>query len=226
MSLKLKLMYPDPETNIFDGIEVIEEQNKLGSGNSLYIQGPYTGTCKNKNGRVYPKEELSRDLNRYITEMVKTNRALGELNHSQTAEVNPERASHIVTELVEDGDTWYGKSKVLTGDGLPCGNLVKGLINNGVSLGVSTRSLGTLEESSEGHNIVRNLHVVAFDCVADPSFPKAFVNGILESKEWIVDGGHYEELYEGFEGSLAKLPKKDVDEFLRGEIIKFINALG
>ncbi len=223
MSLKLKLMYPD--TDVFDGIEVIEEQSKLGSGNTLYIQGPYTGTAKNKNKRVYPKEELQRDINRYINEMVNTNRALGELNHSQTAEVNPERASHIVTHLEEDDGTWYGKSKVLTGEGLPCGNLVKGLINNGVSLGISTRSLGTLEEATD-HNIVRNLHIVAFDCVADPSFPKAFVNGILESKEWIVsDSGEYEELYEGFEKKLKHLPKKDMDAYLRDQIIKFINAL-
>ena len=220
--LKLKLMYPDQ--NIFDGMEVVEEQNKLGSGSTLYIQGPYTGVAKNKNKRVYPKEELDRDINRYITEMVSTNRAMGELNHSQTAEVNPERACHIVKALHEDNGTWYGKSKILHGEGLPCGNLVRGLINNGVSLGVSTRSLGTLEESTD-HNIVRNLHIVTWDVVADPSFPTAFVDGILESKEWIIsDKGSYTPVYENFEKSISNIPRKDADSYLREQILNFINS--
>jgi len=223
MAIALKLMYNDPDD--FNGIEIVEEQNKLGTGNSLYIQGPYTGSALNKNKRVYPREELERDINRYMLEMVNTKRSMGELNHSQCSEVNPERACHLVTQLHEDNGTWYGKSKILTGEGLPCGNLVKGLINNGVALGISTRSLGTLEESS-GFKTVRNLHIVAFDCVADPSFPTAFVNGILESKSWILDDtGKYEAMYENFESKLSKLPKKEVDEYLRNQIVKFINAL-
>ena len=223
MAIALKLMYNDPDD--FNGIEIVEEQNKLGTGNSLYIQGPYTGTSLNKNKREYPSDELNRDINRYMIEMVQTKRSMGELNHSQTAEVNPERACHLVTQLHEDNGTWYGKSKILTGEGLPCGNLVKGLINNGVSVGISTRSLGTLEESN-GHKIVRNLHIVAFDCVADPSYPTAFVNGILESKQWILDdSGTYEAMYENFEKTLTKLPKKEVDEYLRTQILKFVNAL-
>lgn len=216
-------MYPDQ--NIFDGMEIVEEQNKLGVGSSLYIQGPYTGVAKNKNKRVYPKEELDRDIDRYINEMVNTNRSMGELNHSQTAEVNPERACHMVTSLQEDNGTWYGKSKILSGEGLPVGNLVKGLINQGVSLGVSTRSLGTLEESAD-HNVVRNLHIVAWDMVADPSFPTAFVNGILESKEWIMsDKGDYESVYENFDKALSTIPKKDADVYLRQQIVKFIQSL-
>jgi hypothetical protein len=216
-------MYPDQ--NIFDGMEVIEEQNKLGTGSSLYIQGPYTGVAKNKNKRVYPKEELDRDIDRYINEMVKTNRSMGELNHSQTAEVNPERACHMVTQLTEDNGTWYGKSKILSGEGLPIGNLVRGLINQGVSLGVSTRSLGTLEESTD-HNIVRNLHIVAWDMVADPSFPTAFVNGILESREFVIgDSGKYEESYSRFDKSISKIPRKDADSYLRQQILTFINSL-
>lgn len=223
MALKLKLMYNDPDD--FNGIEIIEEQNKLGTGNTLYIAGPYTGSMKNKNKRIYPDDELERDVQRYINEMVVTKRSLGELNHSNTAEVNPERACHLVTELSRNGDTWYGKSKILAGDGLPCGNLVKGLINNGVSLGVSTRSLGTIEEA-RGENYVRNLHIVAFDCVADPSYPTAFVNGILESREFLMaDNGIYEPVYENFEKSLKTIPRKDADEYLRKQILKFVNAI-
>lgn len=221
--IKLKLMYNEPDT--FNGMEVIKESSQNGSGN-LYIRGPYTGSALNKNGRVYPKEELQKDINRYINEMVVTGRSMGELNHSNTADVNPERACHLVTHLEEDSDgTWYGKSKILTGEGIPCGNLVKGLINNGVTLGISTRSLGTLEEAN-GHKVVRNLRIVAFDCVADPSFPTAFVNGILESKEWILaDNGEYEPVYEKFENKLKNIPKKDAESFLREQVIKFINSL-
>jgi hypothetical protein len=216
-------MYPDQ--NIFDGMEIVEEQNKLGTGSTLYIQGPYTGVAKNKNKRVYPKEELDRDISRYINEMVNTNRSMGELNHSSTSEVNPERACHMVTKLYEDNGTWYGKSKILSGEGLPIGNLVKGLINQGVSLGVSTRSLGTLEESTD-HNIVRNLHIVAWDMVADPSFPTAFVNGILESREFVIgDNGKYEEFYSRFDKGISKIPRKDADSYLREQVIKFINSL-
>jgi hypothetical protein len=216
-------MYPDQ--NIFDGMEIVEEQNKLGTGSSLYIQGPYTGIAKNKNKRVYPKEELDRDISRYINEMVNTNRSMGELNHSQTAEVNPERACHMVTHLHEDNGTWYGKSKILSGEGLPIGNLVKGLINQGVSLGVSTRSLGTLEESTD-HNVVRNLHIVAWDMVADPSFPTAFVNGILESRDFVIsDSGKYEESYTNFDKAISNIPRKDADVYLRQQIVKFIQSL-
>lgn len=141
------------------------------------------------------------------------------------AEVNPERAVHMVTKLEEDNGTWYGKSKILSGEGLPLGNLVRGLINQKVSLGVSTRSLGTLQEAAD-HNVVRNLHIVAWDIVADPSFPTAFVNGILESKEYVLsDKGDYEQIYEDFGKSLKTLPKHDIDNYLRQQIINFIQRI-
>jgi hypothetical protein len=223
MALKLKLMYNDP-TN-FDGLEIVEEQTNRGSGGNLYVQGVYLGSEINKNGRVYPEHELDREINRYLNEMVVTKRSLGELNHSNTSEVNPERACHLVTELRKDGKAWIGKSKILSGEGMICGNLVKGLINNGVSLGMSTRSLGSLREAS-GHKVVENMHLVAIDCVADPSYPTAFVDGILESKSWtITENGDYEQIYEDFQKSLHTLPRKDVDQYLREQIIKFISAI-
>ena len=223
MALKLKLMYNDPDH--FDELEVIEEQSTLGTGSSLYVKGPYLGSELNKNGREYPEHELDREIGRYLNEMVRTKRAMGELNHSSTAEVNPERACHLVTELVKNGKAWIGKSKILSGEGMTCGNIVKGLINNGVALGMSTRSLGSLREAS-GHKIVENMYLVAIDCVADPSYPTAFVDGILESKSWNVVGeGKYEELYEDFEKKISKLPKHDVDKFLREQIVRFINSL-
>lgn len=221
--MRLKLMYNDPDN--FDQLEVIEEQSKLGTGNTLYVRGPYLGSQLNKNGREYPKHELEREVNRYLNEMVVTRRAMGELNHASNAEVNPERACHLVTELKRDGDTWFGKSKILSGEGMTCGNIVRGLINNGVSLGMSTRSLGTLKEGA-GRKIVENMHLVAIDCVADPSYPTAFVDGILESKTWNVTGaGQYEELYENLEKSIQTLPRKDLDNYLRQQILKFINSI-
>jgi hypothetical protein len=221
--LKLKLMYNDP-TN-FDGLEIVEEQTNRGSGSNLYVQGVYLGSEINKNGRVYPEHELDREINRYLNEMVVTKRSLGELNHSNTGEVNPERACHLVTELRKEGKAWIGKSKILSGEGMICGNIVRGLINNGVSLGMSTRSLGSLREAS-GHKVVENMHLVAIDCVADPSYPTAFVDGILESKSWtITENGDYEQIYEDFGKALKTLPKHDVDNYLRAQIIKFIQQI-
>jgi len=154
--------------------------------------------------------------------MVTPGRAMGELNHPTTAEVDLERACHMVTELTQDGNVFYGKSKVLT---TPCGQIVRSLINDGVKVGMSSRALGTLEEGSD-FNTVTNMKLVAIDCVADPSYPKAFVNGILESKQWVMVGDDkYEEVYNNFEESIKTLPKKDIDAFLRNKILTFINSI-
>jgi hypothetical protein len=174
----------------------------------------------NKNKRMYPLDELRREVQRYNEEFITTGRAMGELNHPASADVDLERACHLVTEMKEDGNVFYGKSKVLT---TPCGMIVRSLINDGVKVGMSSRALGTLEEGTS-HNVVRNLKLVAVDCVADPSFPKAFVNGILESKQWVLaENGKYEETYDKFRTSIDKLPRKDVDAFLRQQILKFIS---
>jgi hypothetical protein len=144
--------------------------------------------------------------------MVKPGRAMGELNHPTSADVDLERACHVVTEMYEDNNVFYGKSKVLS---TPCGLIVKSLINDGVKVGMSSRALGTLEES-RGCNVVRNMKLVAIDCVADPSFPKAFVNGILESKQWVLaNNGKFEEAYDTFEKTINTLPRKDLDAYLR-----------
>jgi len=128
----------------------------------------------------------------------------------------------MVTELTQDGNVFYGKSKILT---TPCGQIVRSLINDGVKVGMSSRALGTLEEG-KGHNTVKNMKLVAIDCVADPSYPKAFVNGILESKQWVLaEDGKYEEHYDNFTSSISKLPKKEVSSFLTSRIINFIKGL-
>ena len=221
MSLKLNLVVERPDLS--DEFEYIEEETNKNSPSNLYIKGPYMmAEGVNRNNRLYPKEELVREVARYNEEMVVPGRAMGELNHPTSADVDLERACHIVTEITQDGNVFYGKSKVLT---TPCGQIVRALINDGVKVGMSTRALGTLEEGRT-HNTVKNMKLVAIDCVADPSYPKAFVNGILESKQWILaDNGKYEELYDKFEKSVSFLPKKDIDKFLTERILNFINKL-
>lgn len=221
MSLKLNLVVEKPD--VHDEFEYIEEETNKNSPSNLYIKGPYMmAEGVNRNNRLYPREELEREVKRYNEEMVLPGRAMGELNHPTSADVDLERACHMVTELTQDGNVFYGKSKVLT---TPCGQIVRALINDGVKVGMSSRALGTLEEG-RSHNTVKNMKLVAIDCVADPSYPKAFVNGILESKQWVLaDDGKYEELYDKFEESISKFPKKEVDKFLTERILSFINKL-
>lgn len=221
MALKLNLLVEKPALD--DQFEYVVEESNRNAPSTLFIKGPYMmAEGVNKNKRMYPIDELRREVQRYNEEMVIPGRAMGELNHPASADVDLERACHMVTELYEDNNVFYGKSKVLS---TPCGMIVRSLINDGVKVGMSSRALGTLEEGSN-HNVVRNLKLVAVDCVADPSFPKAFVNGILESKQWVVaDNGKYEEVYENFEKSIKRLPVKGVDDFLREHILKFIRSI-
>lgn len=221
MSLKLNLLIG--QTAHEDSFEYIVEETNRNTPSNLYIKGPYMmAEGINKNRRIYPIEELRAEVARYNEEMVSTGRAMGELNHPAAADVNLERACHIITELYEKDNVFYGKSKVLT---TPCGHIVRSLINDGVRVGMSSRALGTLEERSD-HNIVRNMKLVAVDCVADPSYPQAIMSGILESKQWVLnDYGQYEEVYQGLTKKLNNMPKKDVDSFLLEQIMNFINRL-
>tara|TARA_B110000211_G_scaffold49867_1_gene54496 strand:+ start:8322 stop:8987 length:666 start_codon:yes stop_codon:yes gene_type:complete len=221
MALKLNLVVENPD--IADQFEIIEEETNKDTPSNLYIKGPYMmAEGVNRNNRYYPLNELEREVRRYNEEMIKPGRAMGELNHPSSADVDLERACHIVTEITQDGNVFYGKSKVLT---TPCGQVVRSLINDGVKIGMSSRALGTLEEKVD-YNQVNNLKLVAIDCVADPSYSSAFVNGILESKQWVLaEDGAYEEIYDKFEESISNLPKKGVDEYLRERFLSFINNL-
>jgi len=219
MSLRLIVEKSAPE----EQFEYILEEKDRKSPATLYIKGPYMmAEGVNRNNRLYPLNEMSREVSRYTTEMINTHRAMGELNHPTNADVDLERACHIVTEMNQDGNVFYGKSKVLT---TPCGLIVRSLINDGVRVGMSSRALGQLEESN-GKHIVKEMRLVAVDCVADPSFPKAFVNGILESKQWVLStDGKFEENYDKFERDISTLPKHDVDNYLRKLMLEFINSI-
>lgn len=223
MAIKLNLLFEKPD--FLDSFEYLEEEANLKTHtpSALYIKGPYMGAnLVNKNKRMYPIDELRREVQRYVTEMVKPGRAMGELNHPQSADVDLERACHLVTELYEDGDVIYGKSKVLT---TPCGNVVRSLINDGVKVGMSSRALGTLEEGSSC-NVVRNMRLVAIDCVSDPSYSSAIMQSIMENKQWILnDDGKFQEIAENLDKAMSRIPRKDRDQYLCEQIMKFLAKL-
>jgi len=220
MSLRLLVETPAPE----EQFEYIEEQKNLKGQSKLIIRGPYM-ECEmvNKNQRIYTESDMAREVDRYNREMVETKRALGELNHPASAEVDLERACHMVTNLRKDGKTIWGESVVLS---TPTGQIVRSLINDGVKVGMSSRALGQLEEQGNGINRVNEMRLIAVDCVADPSCPRAFVNGILESKQFVLaQNGRYEEVYEQFANSLKNLPRHDVASFLKNQILSFLSKL-
>lgn len=218
------LLIETPDTSNFE--YVLEEKNlKDGAEPSLFIEGPYLMSGDvNRNGRVYDPEEMAEEVGRYKKAMVDENRAMGELNHPTSAEVDLERACHVVVDLYQKDDPtiWYGKSKILS---TPCGKIVKALITDGVKVGVSSRSLGQLDKGADGTNKVRDMRLVAIDCVADPSYQDAFVDGILESKKWVCEDGKFVEVYEGLESALETLPKKDLNDYLSNQIVDFINKI-
>lgn len=202
---------------------LIEEESKTGKKN-MFIQGPYM-VCNetNRNQRQYPLEEMQREVQRYKNECIDKKRAFGELNHPTSADVSLDKACHLVTGLHFEGNVVMGKSKVLS---TPAGLIVQSLINDGCSLGVSSRSLGQLEESNDGYNVVRDMRLIAIDCVADPSYPKAFVNGILESKRYVCNAdGTFCELYDNFEKNISTLPKNDVETYLKQQVLEFLSSV-
>ena len=220
MAFKLLVEKTDPSEFEY----IVEEKNNK-SESRLYIKGPYMMASNvNKNKRVYDLDNMVHEVTRYEKEMIKTDRAMGELNHPTTAEVDLERACHIVTEMKQDGNIFYGKSKVLQ---TPCGTIVKQLVTDGVRVGMSSRALGKIDQDTDsdiGH--VTEMKLVAIDCVADPSYTDAFVNGILESKQWILNrSGEFEERFDKFEESLKTLPNTDVDKYLRNKFIEFIKNI-
>ena len=220
MALRLLVEQPAPE----EEFQYIVEERNNDQPSNLFITGPYM-QCEavNKNKRIYSEGEMDREVNRYITEMVKTKRAMGELNHPTKAEVDLERACHIVTDIRKEGNTFFGKSKVLS---TPTGQIVRSLINDGVKIGMSSRALGKLNEQANGINRVTEFRLVAIDCVADPSCPSAFVNGILESKQFVLrSDGRLEETYESFSNSISNLPRKEVDTYLKEQIIVFLQKI-
>ena len=171
---------------------LVEERN---GKKSMYIEGVFLqGNIKNRNGRMYPMETLRREVSRYNENHVVAGRALGELGHPDGPTVNLDRVSHKIVSLKESGDNFIGKAKILS---TPMGKIAQSLIGEGVRLGVSSRGIGSLKQTREGVNIVGDdfMLATAADIVADPSAPDAFVEGIMEGKEWVWEGGILREKY-------------------------------
>ena len=171
---------------------IVESRN---GKKSLYIEGVFLqGNIKNRNGRMYPMETLRREVSRYNESNVVAGRALGELGHPDGPTVNLDRVSHKIVSLKESGSNFIGKAKIL---GTPMGKIASSLIGEGVKLGVSSRGIGSLKMTREGTNIVCDdfMLATAADIVADPSAPDAFVEGIMEGKDWVWDGGILREKY-------------------------------
>ena len=165
---------------------IVEEKD---GKKSMFIEGIFLqGNQKNRNGRVYRTETLDREVKRYMKEYVEKGRALGELGHPDGPTVNLDRVSHKITSLQREGNNFRGRAKLLE---TPMGKIAKNLIDEGVTLGVSSRGVGSLSTTKEGYKLVGEDFILATaaDIVADPSAPDAFVQGIMEGKEWVMDNG-------------------------------------
>ena len=160
-----------------------------GAQKKMYIEGVFLqGEIKNRNGRMYPINTLAKEVHRYNESFVKKGRALGELGHPEGPTVNLDRVSHKITSLVQEGNNFKGKAQLLS---TPMGKIAQNLIGEGVTLGVSSRGVGSLKEDLHGCKVVGEdfMLATAADIVADPSAPDAFVSGIMEGKEWVWEGG-------------------------------------
>lgn len=193
-----------------DDIKCLTEATEDGKKN-YFIEGIFMQSEKvNRNGRMYEREILFNEADRYNKEYVQKSRAMGELGHPEGPSLNLERVCHNIVEMSFDGDNVMGKAKILD---TPYGKIVKSLIDDGVKLGVSTRGMGTLEEKNGVKMVKEDFMLTAVDVVADPSAPDAFVNGIMEGKEWVWNNGMLKEReIETYRKTITKAERKNLEE--------------
>ena len=198
-------------TETIEDIEVLTEATSNG-GKSYKIKGVFMqADIKNRNGRVYPVQTLAKEVKRYTNEFINKKRAFGELGHPDGPTVNLERVSHMITSLKPEGKNFIGEAKVMD---TPYGKIVKNLIDEGAQLGVSSRGMGSIQQS-QGRNVVgKDFYLAtAADIVADPSAPDAFVEGIMENKEWVWDNGVLKSIeVEQYKEELEKTKRKELAE--------------
>lgn len=182
-----------------------------GSEKKVYLEGVFMQAEKqNRNGRFYPKTVLAPAVEKYVKEQVATGRAVGELNHPEGPTVNLDKVSHRITSLKWDGDNVVGKALILN---TPMGKIVKGLVEGGVQLGVSTRGMGSLEQVGDSMRVKEDFILSTVDIVQDPSAPEAFVNGIMEGVEWVWDNGILKaQQIEQYETEISKTSSKNLIE--------------
>ena len=196
-----------------------------GKGKEQYIKGIFMQSdIKNQNGRVYPHAVLKKEVSNFNNKYVKEGRALGELGHPMGPVINLDRVSHVIKELVEDGKNFVGKAKVMD---TPNGKIVKNFISEGVKLGVSSRGMGSLKTNKKGVNEVQGDFVLStVDIVADPSAPDAFVNGIMEGKEWVWENGVIKEQdIDAMKKTIMNAKMKELDQKKLEVFQKFLQNL-
>ena len=203
---------------------IVEERN---GKKNMFIEGIFLqGDLKNRNGRMYPMETLRREVQRYSENHIHAGRALGELGHPDGPTVNLDRVSHKIISLKENGNNFIGKAKILS---TPMGKIAESLISEGVKLGVSSRGIGSLKQTREGVNIVGDDFMLstAADIVSDPSAPDAFVEGIMEGKDWVWDGGVLREsqVAKTYKYINTLVDQKQLDEKKLDIFNSFLNSL-
>jgi len=214
-------------TELFENMEYITEAKENGE-KEHYIHGIFLqANRKNRNGRIYPLHIMENEVNRYMKDVVKNNRAYGELGHPQGPAINLDRVSHIITELRRDGDNFIGKAKLTD---TPMGNIAKGLLKSGANLGVSSRGMGSLKPTKDGIMEVQDdFHLAtAADIVADPSAPDAFVKGIMEGVEWVYDAVKdtwREEKLDNMKKAMHKMTMDQLEENKFAIYENYINSL-
>lgn len=204
----------------FEDVEIVSEENK--GQKDLFLQGIFLqAEQRNRNGRIYPISVLENEVNRYRDNYISKNRAMGELNHPPRPTVDPAMASHLIVELSRAGNNYIGKTKILN---TPQGQIVKGLIEGGVNLGVSSRGLGSLKEGSgqySGAKVVKeDFRLMTVDIVSDPSAPDAWVNGIFEATEYIIEGTSIKEACSGKKKEMKKKEIKHIKQKSRVSCLK------
>ena len=211
-------------TETIEDIEVLTESNAKG-GKDYKIRGIFMqADIKNRNGRVYPIATLSKEVSRYTTEYINKRRAFGELGHPDGPTVNLERVSHMITSLKPEGKNFIGEAKIMD---TPYGKIVKNLIDEGAQLGVSSRGMGSIQSSSQGNVVGKDFYLAtAADIVADPSAPDAFVEGIMEGKEWVWDNGVLKsKSIEEYKSEIERARRKELTE-VKSKVFKdFISKL-
>ena len=207
--------------------EICEDLIVEEKGKELYIEGVFLqSNVQNRNGRVYPKEVLEKEVKRYTENYINKNRAFGELGHPDGPSINLERVSHMIKSLKLEGDNYIGKAKIMKET--PYGAIVSNLIKEGASLGVSSRGMGSVKSSKNGENVVQNdfYLATAADIVADPSAPDAFVNGIMEGKEWIWDNGIIREAQiDSYRSAVRSAKSKEMESTKLGLFEDFFEKL-
>ena len=204
-------------------IEVLTEAKEDGSKN-YFIEGIFAQSeQKNRNGRIYPRNVMEQAVDKYVEEQVKTKRAVGELNHPEGPTVNLDKVSHLIESLDWNGDDVIGKARILD---TPNGQIVKGLLDGGVQLGVSTRGMGSLEQKNGVMYVKDDFMLNTVDIVQDPSAPTAFVNGIMEGVEWVWNNGIVEpQEIEKMETEIKMAPRADLYETQVREFKNFLSMI-